>query len=207
MTKLFTIHPDNPQPRFIEQVVNIIHQGGIIAAPTDSGYALICHLNDKSTQQRIIQIRQLDKHHHFTLMCKDLTELGSYAQVNKSAYRILKANTPGAYTFILLATREVPKRLANPKRKTIGLRIPNYPILQSLLAEIEQPLLSVTFIAPGQTEPMTDAYDIDEQFGHQLDAIIDAGYCPAEPTTIVDLHSPEPTILRVGKGDCASLGY
>ena len=201
MAEYLEIHVDNPQPRLIKQAVKLIERGAVTAFPTDSCYALGCHLGDKGALERIRRIRALDKHHHFTLICRDLSELGTYAQVSNRAYRLLRAHTPGAYTFILPASREVPKRLHNPKRKTIGLRVPANNIVDSLLEELQQPLLSVTLILPGETAALTDADDIVDALDKQVDLVIDGGHCGLEPTTVVDLETPIPEVLRLGKGD------
>ena len=195
------IHPENPQARLIKQADAMLRKGAIAAIPTDSCYALVCHIGDKAAQARIARIRQLDKQHHFTLLCADLSELGSYAQVNKNAYRILRHYTPGPYTFILPATRDVPKRLANPKRKTIGLRVPDNLIVQALLTRLQEPLLSVTLIVPPATQPLTDAGSIIDCLDNQVDLIIDGGHCGLEPTTVIDLETSIPEVLRQGKGD------
>lgn len=201
MAEYLTIHPDNPQPRLIKQAVKHIEQGAVVAFPTDSCYALGCHLGDKEALNRIRRIRELDKRHHFTLICRDLSEVGTFALVSNRSYRLLRAHTPGAYTFILPASREVPKRLHNPKRKTIGLRVPNNRIINSLLAELQQPLLSVTLILPHKTQPLTDAEAIVATVDRQVDLIIDGGHCGTEPTTVVDLETAIPEVLRYGKGD------
>ncbi|MFK5983836.1 MAG: L-threonylcarbamoyladenylate synthase [Pseudomonadota bacterium] len=201
MSQFYQIHQDNPQLRLIKHAVDIIRQGGVIVYPTDSGYALGCHLGDKNAMDRIRAIRTLDKKHNFTLICRDLSEISTYAQISNSHYRLLKAHTPGAYTFILKATREVPKRLMHVKRKTIGIRIPDNPITQALLQELGEPLMSVTLIMPGDDLPMTDPYEIRQILEHQLDLIIDGGFCGFEPTSVIDLEEDEPIILRVGLGD------
>ena len=201
MAKVLTIHPQNPQQRLVTQAAEMIRKGAVVAFPTDSCYALGCHLDDAAAIERIRKIRQLDKKHHFTLMCANLSELGTYAIVNNRSYRLLKANTPGAYTYILQASREVPKRLHHPKRKTIGLRVPENLILHVLLAELNEPLLSVTLILPNSEAPLGDADDIIQQLNAQVDLIIDGGHCGTEPTTVVDLEEVVPKILRVGRGD------
>ena len=201
MAKYLSIHVDNPQPRLVKAAAKLIHQGAVTAFPTDSCYALGCCLGDKNAVERIRRIRHLDKQHHFTLICRDLSELGTYAQVSNAAYRLLRAHTPGNYTFILPASREVPKRLHHEKSKTIGLRIPRHGIIDSLLLELQQPLLSVTLILPDETEPLTDAKAIINRLNKQIDLIIDGGYCGTEPTTVVDLKTAIPEILRYGKGD------
>jgi len=203
MAQYFQIHPDNPQKRLIKQVVNIVRDGGVIAYPTDSSYALGCHIGDKAAMERIRRIRQVDDKHNFTLVCRDLSEIASYARVGNSDYRILKAHTPGPYTFILTASREVPRRLLNPKRKTIGLRIPHNIIAQALLEELGEPLMSSTLILPGEALPMSDPEEIRETLQHELDAVVDGGYCGLEPTTVVALDSGEAEVVRVGCGDVA----
>ncbi|HEY8355587.1 MAG TPA: L-threonylcarbamoyladenylate synthase [Methylophilaceae bacterium] len=206
MAQYFVIHPENPQARLIHQAVNILQNGGIIAYPTDSTYALGCMLGNVDAQRRIRTIRGVDEHHHFTLVCRNLTEIGNYAQVNNSQFRMLKANTPGPYTFILKATREVPRRLQHPKRSTIGLRIPNHTVTQAILDELNQPLLSMTLLMPGESEPMNEAWIIREQLEHQVELVIDAGACVAEPTTVIDLTADQPQLLRLGAGDPAPFG-
>lgn len=210
MSQLFHIHPENPQARLIREAVKIIQQGGVIAYPTDSCYALGCHLGDKRAMERILAIRQLDLRHHLTLVCRDLSELGSYARVDNAQYRLLKAITPGAYTFILQATKEVPRRTLHPKRNTIGLRVPDHPVLQQLLALHGAPLLATTLIPPGESEPLNDAHGIREQFEHALAAVVDAGACPSEPTTVIDLTpmgtGGEPEVVREGRGSLQALG-
>jgi tRNA threonylcarbamoyl adenosine modification protein (Sua5/YciO/YrdC/YwlC family) len=201
LSQFFQIHPENPQPRLIKQAADIIRNGGVVAYPTDSAYALGCHLGDKRALERIRSIRKLDDKHNFTLMCSDLSELGSYARVDNSAFRILKTCLPGPFTFILKATPEVPKRLHHPKRKSVGLRVPNNQICLDLLAELGEPLMSVTLILPGDELPMTDPYDIRDTIGHQLDLVIDGGYCGLEATTVVDLVDEVPVVTRQGLGD------
>jgi tRNA threonylcarbamoyl adenosine modification protein (Sua5/YciO/YrdC/YwlC family) len=200
MSKFFQIHPDNPQQRLIDQAVDIIKHGGVIVYPTDSGYALGCHLGDKSAMERIRNIRQVDAKHNFTLVCRDLSEIATYARVENDAYRLIKNYTPGPYTFILKATKEVPKRLQHPKRKTIGLRVPDNLIAQALLERLGEPLMSSTLMLPGEDMPMTDPYDIRDTLDHALDLIIDGGYCGFEPTTVVDLTEDVPAVLRQGLG-------
>ena len=206
MSQLFHIHPENPQARLIREAVKIIQQGGVIAYPTDSCYALGCHLGDKRAMERILAIRQLDLRHHLTLVCRDLSELGSYARVDNAQYRLLKAITPGAYTFILQATKEVPRRTLHPKRNTIGLRVPDHRVTLDLLELLGQPLLATTLIPPGEDEPLNDAHQISERFDRQLQAIIDAGACPMQPTTVIDLSGDEPVLIRQGRGNPESLG-
>ena len=201
MSQLFQIHPDNPQKRLIQQAVEIIRKGGLVIYPTDCAYAIGCHLGDKTAVDRIKRIRQLDDKHNFTLVCRDLSELGTYAKVNNQQYRILKNHTPGAYTFILRATSEVPRRLLHPKRKTIGLRIPDSNIALDLMAELAEPIMSTSLILPGDTEPLTDPYEIRDILQHQVDLVIDGGYCGMEATTVINLVEDVPEIIRVGAGD------
>ncbi|WP_297924914.1 L-threonylcarbamoyladenylate synthase [uncultured Agitococcus sp.] len=202
MSQYFHIHPDNPQARLIKQAVQIIRNGGVIAYPTDSGYALGCHLGDKNALERIIRIRQLTDKHHFTLLCRDLSDIATYAKVDNPTYRLLKAHTPAAYTFILTASSEVPRRLMHPKRKTIGLRVPDHAICQALLAELNEPLLTATLQLPNESEPLYDPEDIFECLGKQLDLVINGGFGTLIPTTVVDLsESGNPIIIREGAGD------
>lgn len=200
MTQLLSIHPETPQRRLLTQAAEVIRRGGVIAYPTDSGYALGCHLDDKTAVDKIRKIRKLDDKHNFTLVCRDLSELATYARVDNIAYRLLKSHTPGAYTFILNATNEVPRRLKHPKRKTIGLRVPDNIIAHALLDELGEPLTSVTLVLPGQDQPMLDAWEIKDSIGTQLDLIIDGGFCGMEPTTVVDLTADGPEIIRMGAG-------
>lgn len=206
MSQYFSIHPQNPQPRLIHQAVEIVRGGGVIAYPTDSCYALGCHLGDKAAQERIRAIRGVDEHHHFTLVCRNLTEIATYAKVNNSQFRLLKANTPGSYTFVLEATRELPRRLQHPKRSTIGLRVPEHAVTQALLQELDEPLLSMTLTLPGDDEPLNQAWEIRERLEHQVDLVIDAGACSMEMTTVIDLTSDAPRLVRQGKGDIAPFG-
>ena len=206
MAQFFTVHPDNPQPRLIKQAAVIVREGGVIALPTDSSYAFACHLGDKRAQDRSRLLREVDDKHHFTLMCRDLSEIAVYARVDNQQFRLLKSNTPGSYTFILEATREVPKRLQHPKRNTIGLRVPDHPITLALLAELDEPLLTMTLILPGEEMPMHEADAIRAQLEHHLDLILDAGACGIEPTTVIDLSHGEPQLLRAGRGDLAPFG-
>jgi tRNA threonylcarbamoyl adenosine modification protein (Sua5/YciO/YrdC/YwlC family) len=205
VSQFFVLHPSNPQPRLIKQAVKIIQDGGVIVYPTDSAYALGCQLANKNALERIRFIRQLDDKHNFTLVCRNLSELSTYAVVDNSAFRLLKAHTPGPYTFILSATREVPRRLLQPKRNTIGLRVPASRIVQDLLAELNEPLMSVTLALPDQEFPFVDAHDIYEILGKQVDLVIDGGPCGMTPTTVVDLVNGQPVILRVGKGDTSNI--
>ncbi|SDS62136.1 tRNA threonylcarbamoyl adenosine modification protein, Sua5/YciO/YrdC/YwlC family [Halopseudomonas xinjiangensis] len=206
MSQFFSIHPDNPQARLIRQAVDIIRAGGVIAYPTDSAYALGCHLGDKNALERIRRLRQLDDKHNFTLVCRDLSELGVYAKVDNVMFRLLKANTPGPYTFILNATSEVPRRLLHPKRRTIGLRIPDHNITLALLEALGEPLMSVTLMMPGEDLPLNDPQEINERLGKQLDLVIDGGACNLEPTTVVSLENDEVEVLRVGLGDPEPFG-
>ncbi len=200
MSQFFQIHRENPQPRLIRHAVDIIRSGGVIAYPTDSAYALGCSIGEKKSVDRLRQIRCLNDKHNFTLVCRDLSELAVYAQVNNSQYRLLKAHTPGAYTFILKGTREVPRRLMHPKRKTIGIRVPDCIITQALLSELDAPLISTTLALPGDETPLLDPYEIRQILEHQLDLVIDGGYCGMEATTVVSLLEDVPEIRRTGKG-------
>jgi len=201
MSEYYHIHPDNPQRRLIAQAVEIIHKGGVVVYPTDSSYAIGCHLGNKQAAERIRRIRQLDKHHNFTLVCRDLSEISQYSKVDNINYRLLKSQTPGPYTFILPATGEVPRRLLNPKRKNIGLRIPDNLIVMALLEELQEPLMSCTLMLPGEDFPMTDPQQIQLQLENHIDLIIDGGYSGHEPTTVIDLTDDQPVVLREGKGD------
>ena len=205
MSQFFQIHPLDPQARLIHQAVEIIRQDGLVVYPTDSSYALGCHVGDKYGMERIRRIRHLDNKHNFTLMCSDLSEISTYAKVDNSSYRLLKSLTPGAYTFILKATHEVPRRLQNPKRKTIGIRIPDHPVAQALLDELGEPLMSSTLILPGKALPETDAYDIRELLEHDVDLVIDGDHCGVEPTTVVDLVDGVPEVVRQGRGSVEGL--
>jgi tRNA threonylcarbamoyl adenosine modification protein (Sua5/YciO/YrdC/YwlC family) len=200
MSQFFQIHPLNPQARLIHQAVEIVRADGLVVYPTDSSYALGCHVGDKHGMERIRRIRALDNRHNFTLMCRDLSEIATYAKVDNSSYRLLKSLTPGAYTFILKATHEVPRRLQNPKRKTIGIRIPDHPVTQALLDELGEPLMSSTLILPGRDMPETDANDIREILEHDVDLVIDGDHCGVEPTTVVDLVDGVPEVVRQGRG-------
>ena len=201
MSQFFHIHPENPQKRLIAQACDIIRKGGLVVYPTDSGYALGCQIGDKAAMDKIRQIRQLDSDHNFTLVCRDLSEVSIYAKVNNTVYRAIKAHTPGAYTFILTATKEVPRRLQHAKRKTIGLRIPDNQIALALLEELNEPLMSSSLLMPGEDLPMTDAEDIVDRLGKQIDLVIDGGFCGAEPTTVVEFIDDMPEVMRVGLGD------
>ena len=206
MSQFFQIHPDNPQLRLIKQAVQIVDSGGIIAVPTDSSYALVCHLDDKGAVERLRRIRGVDDKHHLTLLCRDLSEIAVYAKVDNRQYRLLKSATPGPYTFILEATKEVPRRLSHPSRKTIGLRVPEHAILQALLEELGQPLLGTTLIPQGETMPLNDPQEIRALLEKQVDLVIDGGSCRLEPTTVVVLSGDEPVVLRQGRGDSALFG-
>ena len=206
MAQYFEVHPDNPQTRLLKQAVTLLEKGGILAVPTDSSYALVCHLDDKGAVDNLRRIRGVDDKHHLTLLCRDLSELASYARVDNTQYRLLKAATPGPYTFILEASKEVPRRVSHPSRKTIGLRVPEHTVLQELLALYGSALLATTLIAPGETLPMNDANEIRERFEKVIAGVIDAGACPLEPTTVVDLTGAEPQLIRQGRGDLARLG-
>ena len=200
MAQFFTIHPDNPQQRLIDRSVEILRKGGLIAYPTDSAYALGCHIGDKFALDRIRAIRNLDKHHNFTLMCRDISQLASYARVDNSAFRLIKVHTPGPYTFILTATSEVPRRLMHPRRKTLGVRVPDNNIALALMETLGEPLMTSSLILPDDELPLTDPYDIRETLEHQLELVVDGGFCGMEPTTVVDLTGEEPQIIRVGRG-------
>ncbi|MGH6625534.1 MAG: L-threonylcarbamoyladenylate synthase [Burkholderiaceae bacterium] len=206
MAQYFEVHPDNPQARLLKQAVGLLERGGIVALPTDSSYALACHLDDKAAADALRRIRGVDDKHHLTLLCRDLSELASYAMVDNKQYRLLKSATPGPYTFILEATREVPRRVSHPQRKSIGLRVPQHQALQELLALHGAPLLATTLIPPGENLPLNDAQAIRERFERQLAAVIDAGACASEPTTVVDLTGGEPVLVRQGRGALAPLG-
>ena len=201
MTLYFELHPVSPQRRLIRQAVEIVRRGGVIAYPTDSCYALGCHIGDKAALERVRRIRQADRHHHFTLVCRDLSEIGKYARVDTWQFRLLKACTPGAYTFLLPATRETPRRLQNERRRTIGIRVPDHPVPLALLEELGEPLMSSTLMLPGDELPLTDGREIRARLEHQIDAVLDGGNCGLEPTTVVDLAVSPPVVLRQGKGD------
>lgn len=204
VAKLIEIHAVDPQPRLIEAVARIIRAGGLIAYPTDSSYAFGCHIGDAKAINRIHRIRRTDKKHNFTLVCRDLSEIGLYARVDNWAYRLIKSLTPGAYTFILPATREVPKRLQNPKRRTIGIRVPDHPLVRALLAELGEPIMSSTLLLPDDESPLTDVADIESQLGHKIEAIVAAGPVGNEPTSVIDLTSGHAEVLRVGRGDVSA---
>jgi tRNA threonylcarbamoyl adenosine modification protein (Sua5/YciO/YrdC/YwlC family) len=206
MSQYFEVHADNPQPRLLKQAAQILHNGGIAAIPTDSSYALVCHLDDKAAAEALRRIRGVDDKHHLTLLCRDLSELASYARVDNKQYRLLKLGTPGPFTFILEATKEVPRRVSHPSRRTIGLRVPDHRVTQQLLSAFGQPLLATTLIAPGETDPMNDPHDIRDRFQKLIQAVVDAGACPMQPTTVVDLTDNAPVLVRQGRGDASLLG-
>ena len=206
MAQHFSVHPDNPQPRLLKQAAALLAQGGVLAVPTDSSYALACQLDDKAAADQLRRIRQVDDKHHLTLLCRDLRELANYARVDNAQFRLLKNATPGPFTFILEASKEVPRRVSHPQRKTIGLRVPEHPALQALLEVHGAPLLATTLILPGETEPLNDPEEILERLEKQIAGVIDSGACPLEPTTVVDLSGDAPEVLRRGRGDPASLG-
>lgn len=206
MSQFFQLHPDNPQPRLLKQTAQIIHAGGIVALPTDSCYALICHLDDKHAVERMRRIRGVDDKHLLTLLCRDLSEIALYARIDNTQFRMLKAATPGPYTFILEATKEVPRRLSHPSRKTIGLRVPENRIAHALLEELGQPLLSTTLILPGQADPLTDPEQIRTLLSKQIELIVDGGACSLEPTTVIDLVGVEPVLVRQGRGNAGLFG-
>jgi tRNA threonylcarbamoyl adenosine modification protein (Sua5/YciO/YrdC/YwlC family) len=203
LAQYFLIHPTHPQARLVARAAEIVRGGGVIAYPTDSCYALGCHAGDKDAMLRLRRIRGVDERHHFTLMCRDLSELGSYARVDNARYRLLKTLTPGSYTFILEATKELPRRILHPRRKTIGLRVPDHPVALALLAELGEPLLSTTLILPGDEAPLEDAREIRERLEHDVDLVLDGGPCGTVPTTVVDLTGPAPEVVRAGKGPVA----
>lgn len=206
MAQLFTVHPDNPQPRLLKQAAELLHGGGVLAVPTDSCYALVCHLDDKAAADALRRIRQLDDKQLLSLICRDLGELAAYARVDNAQYRLLKLGTPGPFTFILEASKEVPRRVSHPQRKTIGLRVSAHPVMQGLIELHHAPLLATTLILPGQDEPLNDAHEIRDELEKQVAGVIDAGACPGVPTTVVDLSGDVPALLRRGRGDPARLG-
>jgi len=201
MATYFDVHPDNPQPRAIRQIVDIVRGNGVIAYPTDSSYALGCQVGNADGLARIRDIRRLSDKHHFALVCRDFAQLGQYVHVSNAVFRLLKPNTPGPYTFVLPGSRDVPRRLLHPKKRTVGVRIPEHPVVQALLAELGEPLLSSTLLLPDEDEPMTQGWEIKERLDHAIDAVVDGGDCGVEPSTVVDLSGPEPEILRAGAGD------
>lgn len=203
MAQFLEIHPQDPQPRLIGRAAEILREGGVIVYPTDSSYALGCQLGEKSALDRIRMIRRVDDKHNFTLVCRDLSEIATYARIDNQAYRLLKSLTPGAYTFILQATKQVPRRLLHPKRRAIGIRVPDAPIARALLADMDEPILSTTLIMPGDAFPLNEPYEIRETIGHCVDLIIDGGSCGTEPTTVVDLNTDPPEVVRHGKGDAS----
>ena len=206
MAQYFEVHPENPQARLLKQAAQILHGGGIAAIPTDSSYALVCHLDDKAAAESLRRIRGVDDKHHLTLLCRDLSELASYARVDNKQYRLLKLGTPGPFTFILEATKEVPRRLSHPSRRTIGLRVPAHAVTQALLELLGQPLLATTLIPPDETEPLNDPHEIRDRFQKLIQAVVDSGACPMQPTTIVDLSGAAPVLVRQGRGDARLLG-
>jgi len=206
MAQYFEVHPLNPQPRLLKQAAQILQAGGVAAIPTDSSYAFACHLDDKTAAEQLRRIRAVDERHHLTLLCRDLSELASYARVDNRQYRLLKLATPGPFTFILEATKEVPRRVSHPSRRTIGLRVPDHPVTGALLDLLGQPLLATTLIPPGASEPMNDPALIRERFEKSVQAIVDAGACPMQPTTVIDLSGDAPVVVRLGRGDPALLG-
>ena len=206
MAQFFTVHPDNPQARLLKQAVQLLNQGQVLAVPTDSSYALVCHVDDKSAVDQLRRIRGVDEKHHLTLLCRDLSELANYARVDNQQFRRIKQATPGPFTFILEATKEVPRRLSHPQRKTIGLRVPEHTVLQELLSLHGAPLIAATLILPGDEVPLNDPEIIRERLEHQVGAVIDAGACALEPTTVVDMSGDALTIVRQGQGDPARLG-
>lgn len=205
MAEYLEVHPRNPQPRLIRKAVDVVRAGGVIAYPTDSCYALGCHVGDKDALERVRRIRAADKNHHFTLVCRDLAEIARYARVETWQFRMLKASTPGPFTFLLAATREVPRRLQHPKRQTIGIRVPDHPVPHLLLQELGEPIMSSTLLLPGDELPLTDGEEIRDRLDNALDAIVDGGHCGIEPTTVVDMAVNPPVILRQGKGQIASV--
>ena len=203
MTVYLEIHPENPQPRLIARAAEVFRAGGVVVYPTDSSYALGCQIGEKNALDRIRMLRRVDDKHNFTLVCRDLSEIATYARIDNSAYRQLKSLTPGPYTFIYQATKQVPRRLLHPKRRAIGIRVPDAPIVRALLAELDQPILSTTLILPGDQSPLNDPYEIRETIGHCVDLVIDGGHCGSEPTTVVDMTQDPPVLVRAGKGDTA----
>jgi len=207
MTQYLQIHPEDPQPRYLERAASIIRDGGIVAFPTDSCYALGCHLGDKAAVDRVRAIREVDDRHHLTLMCRDLSEIAQYARVDNAQYRLLKATTPGSYTFILEGTKELPRRVLHPKRKTIGLRVPDHRVALTLLETLGEPLLTTTLILPGDEAPLTEGWEIQDRLDGHVELILDGGHCGTEPTTVVDLTGGTPTLVRAGRGDLAPFAF
>lgn len=201
MARYYDVHPDNPQPRTLRQVVELVRNGGLIAYPTDSCFAFGCQLGDRHGLDRIRDIRRLDERHHFTLVCRDFAQLGQFVQISNAVFRLVKSCIPGSYTFILPATREVPRRMLHPRKRTVGVRVPDHAVAQALLAELDEPLVSSTLILPGEEEPLTQGWEIKERLDHVLDGVVDAGDCGKEPTTVVDLSGDDPEVLRHGAGD------
>ena len=206
MAQFFAVHPENPQARLLKQAVALLEKGEVLAVPTDSSYALVCHLDDKAAADKLRRIRGVDDKHHLTLLCRDLSELANYARVDNQQFRLIKSATPGPYTFILEASKEVPRRLSHPARRTIGLRVPDHKVLQDLLALHHEPLLATTLIAPGESEPLNDAQEILQRYQNQIAGVIDAGACALEPTTVIDLSGSEPVLIRQGGGTLEALG-
>ena len=206
MAQFFAVHPDNPQARLLKQAVALLEKGEVLAVPTDSSYALVCHLDDKAAADKLRRIRGVDDKHHLTLLCRDLSELANYARVDNQQFRLIKSATPGPYTFILEASKEVPRRLSHPARRTIGLRVPDHKVLQDLLALHHEPLLATTLIAPGESEPLNDAQEILRRYQNQIAGVLDAGACALEPTTVIDLSGGEPVLIRQGGGTLEALG-
>jgi tRNA threonylcarbamoyl adenosine modification protein (Sua5/YciO/YrdC/YwlC family) len=207
MTQLLTVNAENPQPRSLTRAGELLRDGAVIAFPTDSCYALGCHLGDKEALDRLRFIREIDERHHLTLMCRDLSDIAKYARVDNSQYRLLKSTTPGSYVFILEATKELPRRVMHPKRKTIGLRVPDHPVAQALLAELNEPLLTSTLLLPGEEEPLTEGWQIQEALEGRIELVLDGGHCGTQPTTVIDLTSAAPTLVRAGRGTLAPFGF
>ena len=207
MSQYFEVHPENPQPRLLAQAAKLLHAGGVCAVPTDSSYALVCHLDDKAAAEALRRLRQVDEKHHLTLLCRDLSELANYARVDNRQYRLLKLATPGPYTFILEATKEVPRRLSHPSRRTIGLRVPDHRVMQALLAELGEPLLTTTLQLPGDELPMSEAWEIQSRLEDQIEAVVDAEHCGLEPTTVIDLTETTPVLVREGCGPLQLFGW
>ena len=206
MSQRFSVHPEHPPPRLIRQIADVLRRGGLVALPTDSAYSLVTRTGDTSTLERIRRIREVDARHHFTLMCRDLSEIATYARVDNVQYRLLKACTPGPYTFILEGTKELPRRVLHPKRKTIGLRVPDHPVVDALIAELDEPLLSSTLLMPGDDLPLTDPDEIVDRVGKLIELVVEAGYCGPEATTVIDLTGSAPELIRRGKGDPTPFG-